>query len=54
MENMSEEQKAQFEGNEALFLDPFFQAGVMFLTVLVIGLLISLISAWILKRNEVA
>ncbi len=52
MENMTAEQRAQFEGNPGLFMNPFFQAGVMFLTVLVIGLLIALISSWILKRNE--
>lgn len=51
MKNMPESDRQQFEANPELFSNPFFQGIIMFLTVFIIGLVISLISAWILKRQ---
>lgn len=52
LENMSEAQLAQFEANRELFMNPWFQAGIMFLTVFMIGFAYALISAFILKREK--
>lgn len=52
--NMSEVERAQFESNKALFMNPFFQGIIMFFTVFVIGCIYALISAFILKRQAVA
>ncbi|HMQ49985.1 MAG TPA: DUF4199 domain-containing protein [Saprospiraceae bacterium] len=48
LENMPQEQKEQMAGNMELFLNPFFQGFIMFLTVFFIGLIIALISALLL------
>ncbi len=54
LENMkdagSEAQLAQFEANKELFMNPFFQGGVMFLTVFLIGVVVAAVSALILKK----
>ncbi len=42
----------QIEANQDLYNNPFFQGVVMFLTVLVIGLIVSLIVAFLLKKEE--
>ncbi len=48
---MDPEQAVLMEQNRALFANPFFQGAVMFLTVLLLGTVISLISALILQRK---
>ncbi len=50
--NMSAEQLAQFETNQELFMNPWFQAFIMFITVFMIGFAYALISAFILKRQK--
>ena len=45
-------QMAQIEAMGDLTLNPFFQGFVMFMTVFVIGLLVSLVVAWILKKER--
>jgi amino acid transporter len=50
-EEMDPEQAVLMEQNRALFVNPFFQGAVMFLTVLLLGTVISLISALILQRK---
>lgn len=42
----------QMESMGDLANNPIFQGVIMFLTVLVLGFIVSLISAWILKRSE--
>jgi len=41
----------QYEAHRALYLNPWFQGLLMFATVLPIGLLVSLVSAWLLRRD---
>lgn len=43
---------AQFETEEAMWRNPFLQSFAMLVTILAIGILISLISAAILRRRE--
>lgn len=52
-ESLSAEQLPAFEANLAnpLFVNPFFQGLVMFMTVFLIGLIIAVISALILQRR---
>ena len=54
LQSMSAEQRAQLEANKELFMNPFFQGLVMFLTVYVIGFALSLLSAMVLQRVKEA
>jgi hypothetical protein len=42
---------ADYESNRGLWLNPAFQAFIMFATVLPIGVLVSLLAAWWLRRT---
>jgi len=42
---------AQLEAQQSMLSDPLFQMGIMFLTVFLLGLLISVISALVLQRK---
>lgn len=44
--------KAEFESQKAMFANPLFNFGLMFFTVFIIGVIISVISTLILKRNS--
>jgi hypothetical protein len=46
------QQLAQFQTEEPMWRNPFLQSFAMVVTILAIGILISLISAAILKRKE--
>jgi len=50
-QQMDEEQAALMEQNRALMENPFFQGGIMFLTVFFLGTVITLLSALILQRK---
>ena len=50
--NMSEAQRAQFAKSPELFMNPFFQGIVMFFTVFMVGFIISLLSAFILRKDN--
>lgn len=52
MTNMPEEQKIQFQQAPEIFMNPFFQGLIMFVTVFIVGFIISLISAFILKKEN--
>ena len=43
----------QYEANQALYENPYFQGFIMFLTVMIIGLIVSLITAFILQKKKV-
>ena len=51
LRNLPEPQRIQFEQNAELYMNPFFQGVIMFITVFVIGFIIALISSFILKRG---
>jgi len=42
----------QYETNQALYDNPYFQGLIMFLTVMVIGLIVSAITAFILQKKR--
>lgn len=46
------EMMEQYQANQALYDNPYFQGFIMFLTVMVIGLIISLITAYILQKKR--
>jgi len=54
MTSMNEAERQQMQEHMVLYGNPFFQGLVMFLTVFVIGLVISLLSALLLKRQNVS
>ena len=41
----------QIQANQALYENPYFQGLIMFLTVLILGLIISVITAFVLKKE---
>lgn len=47
-----EKYKAELDKNKDLYLNPFFQGFIMFITVYAIGFIVALISAWILTRKK--
>ncbi|MDX1477170.1 MAG: DUF4199 domain-containing protein [Saprospiraceae bacterium] len=51
MESMSDEQRAQYAAAPPWMLNPLFQGVVMFGTVYLIGIIMTLISALLLKRE---
>lgn len=55
-ESMSADQlqqyTAQLEAQQAMYSDPFFQGAIMFLTVFLIGMLITIASALLLQRKS--
>lgn len=53
MKSMDEAGRQQMQEHMVLYGNPFFQGLVMFLTVFIIGLVISIISALLLKRQTV-
>ncbi len=42
----------QYEANQALYDNPYFQGLIMFLTVFAIGLIVSLVTAFILQKKQ--
>ena len=42
----------QMNENKAMYINPFFQGFIMFLTVYALGFIVSLISAWVLTRKK--
>ena len=54
MENASDAQRAQYEEAPPWMYNPLFQGVVMFGTVFVIGLIATLVSAFVLKREPQA
>lgn len=49
--NMPVAEQQQMQANLALYSNPFFQGAVMFLTVFLIGLVIAIVAAMVLKRQ---
>jgi hypothetical protein len=46
-----EEYKSKFEGSKSLYMNSAFQSFIMFITVLLIGLVVSVLSSFILKKD---